>query len=158
MTPIEQSKEALQEVSDTMDRKGGVAPIIRMDTLKKVNAALALLKTMEGEPVAWMEPASKFTMNADMKKALSSGHIKETCEADRFSIPLYASTHTKTITVDEVETLIRLLERSKVGTKFAREYEKKCQPDQEARTGIDFDKDVDAMLFLLRDRLTSKFK
>ena len=52
MTPIEQSKEALQEVSDTMDRKGGVAPIIRMDTLKKVNAALALLKTMEGEPVA----------------------------------------------------------------------------------------------------------
>lgn len=52
MTPIEQTKEALQEVSDTMDRKGGVAPIIRMDTLKKVNAALALLKTMEGEPVA----------------------------------------------------------------------------------------------------------
>lgn len=52
MTPIEQAKEALQEVSDTMDRKGGVAPIIRMDTLKKVNAALALLKTMEGEPVA----------------------------------------------------------------------------------------------------------
>jgi len=48
MTPIEQAKEALQEVSDTMDRKGGVAPIIRMDTLKKVNAALALLKTMEG--------------------------------------------------------------------------------------------------------------
>jgi len=48
MTPIEQAKEALQEVSDTMDRKGGVAPIIRLDTLKKVNAALALLKTMEG--------------------------------------------------------------------------------------------------------------
>jgi hypothetical protein len=52
MTPIEQAKEALQEVSDTMDRKGGVAPIIRLDTLKKVNAALSLLKTMEGEPVA----------------------------------------------------------------------------------------------------------
>lgn len=107
MTPIEQAKEALQEVSDTMDRKGGVAPIIRLDTLKKVNAALALLKTMEGDPVMWMSSTgmtlshSEYKMWRDTTDERGPGYMKT------FTIPLYASTHTKTITVDEILELVK---------------------------------------------------
>ena len=123
MTPIEQVREAgnamrhwaerTYEEADRVARGYRVLEPLNSATeslkkrIKEWDRALSLLKTMEGEPVAWMEPASKFTMNADMKKALSSGHIKETCEADRFSIPLYASTHTKTITVDEILELVK---------------------------------------------------
>lgn len=108
-TSIEQIKEALQEVSDTMDRKGGVAPIIRTETLNKVNAALALLKTMEeadldklskevdeifkeiptrtmeGEPVAWMHierlGVKEFVSNELRKEQPSYAHL--------FTVPLY---------------------------------------------------------------------
>ena len=108
MTPIEQAKEALQEVSDTMDRKGGVAPIIRMDTLKKVNAALALLKTMEGEePVAWMNKAGQVISgsqkNTHKDRWERRGNNKSMNIASEYLTPL--STHTKTITVERTFTL-----------------------------------------------------
>ncbi len=134
MTPIEQAKEALQEVSDTMDRKGGVAPIIRMDTLKKVNAALALLKTMEGDPVMWMSSTgmtlshSEYKMWRDTTDERGPGYMKT------FTIPLYASTHTKTITVDQI---------MEVAAEWLNEME-----------GMHSYMNTS----LLRDRLTSKFK
>ena len=108
MTPIEQAKEALQEVSDTMDRKGGVAPIIRLDTLKKVNAALALLKTMEGEePVAWMNKAGQVISgsqkNTHKDRWERRGNNKSMNIASEYLTPLY--THTKTITVERTFTL-----------------------------------------------------
>ena len=107
MTPIEQAKEALQEVSDTMDRKGGVAPIIRLDTLKKVNAALSILKTMEGEePVAWMNKAGQVISgsqkNTHKDRWERRGNNKSMNIASEYLTPLY--THTKTITVDEERT------------------------------------------------------
>ena len=49
MTPAQRIREALTEVDDTLDRKGGVAPIIRLATWNKVKEAISALDTIEEE-------------------------------------------------------------------------------------------------------------
>ena len=96
--------------------------------------SLALLKTMEGDPVMWMSSTgmtlshSEYKMWRDTTDERGPGYMKT------FTIPLYASTHTKTITVDQI---------MEVAAEWLNEME-----------GMHSYMNT----YLLRDRLTAKFK